>query len=190
MTASDAGMTPTGAPSRGVWRGLATLFREPLVGFAVAGAALFGLDALLSANEKPVIVVSEAWIDSLVEERELLLARALSDAERTELVEQHIDNEVLAREAIANGLHLSDPKLRARLVARMAFLLEDAGRDPTAADLEALRAERPERYMTPKTVTYRHAFYPDSEARAAGCRLARSARRTRPRRLANGKSPN
>lgn len=167
MTASDAGMTSTGASSRGVWRGLAALFREPLVGFAIVGAALFGLDALVSEPGKPTIVVSQAGIDSLVEERELILGRSLSGSERMELVEEHIDSEVLAREAIANGLHLSDPKLRARLVSRMAFLLEDAGPDPTAEDLEALRAGRPERYMTPKTVTFRHAFYPDSEDRAA-----------------------
>lgn len=166
MTASDADALPAGAMSGRERGALAGLFREPLFGFCIVGVLVFGLDASFSEPERPRILIETGTVDRFVEERELVLGRTLSAAEREDIVTRLVDSEILAREAVARDLHLNDLKLRESLAARMNFLLEDAAIEPTDEDLASLRTARPDRYMLPKTVTFRHAFFPKSEIAA------------------------
>lgn len=140
--------------------------REPLIWFLILGTALFGLDAHFSEPERTRIVVKGEMVGRIVEERERILGRKLSAEERGEIVERLIEIEILAREGALRGLHLTDFKLRESMASRMAFLLEDDGAVPTDAELAALRAERPERYMTPRSVSFRHAYFSEDEPAA------------------------
>src|SRR5206468_7284610 len=85
------------------------LLREPALHFAVAGAALFALYALVRKPAASRIVVDRAVVLGLREEHARLLGTAPSPAQERELVERWIDEEVLAREAVALGLDRGDP---------------------------------------------------------------------------------
>jgi peptidyl-prolyl cis-trans isomerase C len=85
------------------------LFKEPLLHFLLIGAALFGLQALLQPRqlEAPAarrIVISQGDIERLRLTWQMQWQRPPTVEEWQGLVEAHIREEVLYREALALGL--------------------------------------------------------------------------------------
>lgn len=156
-----ASVTEVGAGHR-----LALLYREPMFWFVLIGGLLFGANHFLSEPELPTISLKQAQLNEMVSNRAALLGRKLTAEERKALVDNYIAEEVLLNEAIAFGMHRQDPNVRKRLIAKMNFLLAEEAPEPTAADLEALRQRRPERYMLPKTVSFEHVFFKDGKETA------------------------
>lgn len=142
---------------------------DPLIGFTLAGGAIFLLHALVAEPpiERERIEVTATTVDEIIRLRSEILSRPLTDEERAELIEQFVDEEILVREAVARGLHLADGKVRQRLRERMEFLLAESAPEPTAADLDRLRARHPNRYKTPQTVTFEHVFFAEDRGAAA-----------------------
>ena len=140
--------------------------REPLVLFLALGAVLFAIDAGDGQSDRPLIAVDQQHVAILADQREQLLGRPLSPAERIRLAEDIRIEEILVHEAVARGLHLTDARVRQRLAAKMYFLIDETPPEPADADLESLRAASPERYMTPELVTFEHLFFPYSRDRA------------------------
>lgn len=122
---------------------LKALAREPLVHFLLLGAALFLLDAWLrpaapgTANAE--IVVSEARIRSLAQNFARTWQRPPTREELDGLVESHIREEVMVREALALGLDRDDSIVRRRLQQKIEFVAEEAAAlaRPTDEELEA-----------------------------------------------------
>ncbi len=135
------------------------LLAEPLVQFAMPALALFALYAGTGEPERRRIRIDPEVVSTLVENRALLLDRALDEHERRGLVDAFVEEEILVREAIARGLHLHDPRVRARLAAAMRFLLEGEPSPPSRADLDRLLEEEPERYRLPAWVSFEHVFF-------------------------------
>lgn len=142
---------------------------DPLFWFACLGGAIFALDSLNRGATREVIEVTPAMAEVIVANREALAGIALSPERAGALLARYADEEILAREAVAKGLHLGDGKIRARLISRMEFLLSTEAPEPTARDLERLKAEKPERYMTARRYSFEHRFFGANEdaARAA-----------------------
>jgi hypothetical protein len=143
------------------------LLREPLFAFLVPALAIFLAFEALREPDREVVRVTPETVSALVENRELVLERALLERERRELVDAFIEEEILVREAVARGLHLHDPRVRARLAAAARFLLQGEDGDPTPEDLERVHREAPERYLLPPAVSFEHVFFttpPESEA--------------------------
>jgi hypothetical protein len=135
------------------------LLREPLLHFAVAGALLFLANALWAPSRSDRIVVSREIEQGLVAEREELLLRPLSGEEREALIATYIDEEVLLREAYQQGLDRGDPRIRRWLIEQMEFQIDEPPPEPTAADLDRLFREEPERYLTPRALSFDHIFF-------------------------------
>jgi hypothetical protein len=134
------------------------LLREPALHFAVAGAALFALHALVRKPASSRIVVDRAVVLGLREQHARLLGAAPSPAQERELVERWIDEEVLAREAAALGLDRGDPIVRGRLAQKMRFLQADLAppAEPADAELRAFLAAHPRR--EPALLTVGHVY--------------------------------
>lgn len=146
----------------------AGILREPLVGFTLAGLAMFSVMGFDDAgDERPTIEISAATIDDVLSYRSEILGRALALEEKQALIDDFVAQEILVREAAARGLHLHDSRVRARLVAKMAFLLEDEPPEPGAADLAARLTAEPGRYQTPMLITFDHVFFSDDRGAAA-----------------------
>ena len=88
-----------------------------------------------------------------------LIGRALTPAERAEVVDTLVRQEILVREASARGLHLLDSKTRERLVTQMYFVMTEDAPDPSPEDLKALKDANPEQYMYPESVSFDHVFF-------------------------------
>ncbi|WP_193139034.1 peptidyl-prolyl cis-trans isomerase [Meridianimarinicoccus sp. MJW13] len=160
MTASETTLRRGGRP----WRLTGWMRRlDPVALFFAAALAIFVANALLAPDTREVIDVTSEQAAVLVENHAALVGRPLSPQESAQVVERYINDEVLVREAVARGLHLSDAKLRARMLAKMDFLLMDEAPDPTPEELAALRTAMPDRYSLPETISFEHRFFGDNE---------------------------
>jgi hypothetical protein len=116
------------------------LLRSPALHFAVLGAALFVLERRVwppFAPEPSVEVVIPATRIAASERRFARDTGRLPTAdERTALVEQAVDEELLYREALARALDRDDRSIRGHLAEKMRFL--DPASDTDAADAPAL----------------------------------------------------
>ncbi|WP_171052599.1 peptidyl-prolyl cis-trans isomerase [Ruegeria sediminis] len=135
------------------------LSREPLVGFTMMALAIFGFDAMIGEPEQETIVLSPDSVELLIDNRAAMLGRDLTQEERQQIFQNLADQEVLVREAVKLGLYMHDPITRKRMIDQMHFLMAKRAPDPTREDLERLRAERPDRYLYPRTISFEHVFF-------------------------------
>jgi hypothetical protein len=152
---------------------------EPLLQFAAAGGFLFLAQALWAPSGSDRIVVTRELAESLAKEREELLLRALTSEERERVVSEYIDEEVLLREAYWQGLDQGDPRIRRWLIDKVELLLDEDPGEPAPEDLDALFRDRPERYRTPRAVSFDHVFYASREPEPILARLRAGADFTR-----------
>ena len=137
---------------------LPSLLREPLVAFAGLGGAFFLIYHLATADER-VIAVSKADQTSLVADYELLVGRKVDAAQRAALVEDRITDEVLFREAIARGMHLTDKETRQKLTDKMRFMIAGAPPEPTEEQLIDFYSENLDLYRSEPKISFDHVFY-------------------------------
>jgi len=142
------------------WR---TWLREPLLHFMVLGAALFLLAGLLGKKDAPRvsrIVVSAGTIESLSLAWQRTSGRPPTPQELDGLIEDHLREEILYREALALGLERDDTVVRRRLREKFEFLFEDAAQpaEPTDAELEAYIEAHADAYRVEARFSFRHVF--------------------------------
>ncbi|MGI9219938.1 MAG: hypothetical protein ACR2QS_02760 [Woeseiaceae bacterium] len=91
---------------------------------------MFAANAFLNGADSDEIVVSAVTINYLVEQREELLQRPITDAERQLVIDSHIADEVLVREARKLGLE-NNSKIRELLIQNMRLFLVDGRPEPS-----------------------------------------------------------
>ena len=149
-----------------------SLLREPLVHFLLLGAALFVLDAWLRPAAAPTanteIVVSEARIRNLAQNFRRTWQRPPTRQELDGLVQAHIREEVLYREALALGLDRDDAIIRRRLQQKMEFIAEEAASmaEPSEEELEQYLATHADTFRVEPRATFSQVFL-DPRKRAA-----------------------
>jgi peptidyl-prolyl cis-trans isomerase C len=142
------------------------LFREPLLHFLLIGAVLFGLHALLQPRQPEApsarrIVISQGDIERLRLTWQMQWQRPPTAEEWQGLVEAHIREEALYREALALGLDRDDTIVRRRLAQKFEFLTQDlaAWRLPTDAELESFFEQHRERYRVATRLSFSHVYF-------------------------------
>ena len=149
-------------------------FKEPLFHFLALGAALFLLYGLVSDDRRDAqnqLLVTQGDIRQLADTWQMQWRRQPTSAELRGLVEAHIKEQILYREALAMGLDQDDTIVRRRLAQKMEFLAQDIASwvEPTEEELETFLAENPELFRTPVEVTFTHV-YVSPDARGASAR--------------------
>lgn len=137
------------------------LRREPLVHFLALAMLLFALDYFSSSTEKETIYISQQIIDSLVEQREEIELRQQTPAQREELTEQYIDDEVLYREAYKLGLD-KNARMRRNLIRLMRGLEMAKVGDPTKEDLQRYFESNREIYARPPSLMLKQVYFQDA----------------------------
>jgi len=112
------------------------LLREPLLHFLALGAAIFAVHAMLSgeAPRPDVVVVTRGRVDSLVASFTSTHGRPPDAAERDELVQSWVREEILCREAVRLGLDREDAVIRDRLRQKMEFVSGGEAASPESRD--------------------------------------------------------
>ena len=142
----------------------AVMLKEPLVHFVVIGVLIFVAYAVFNpsaAVDERTIVVSRAKIDQLAQVWTQQLRRAPTAEELKGLIDDHIREEILYREALGLGLEENDTIIRRRLAQKMQFLVEDltAPADPDDATLQAFFEAHPDWYEVPAKLSFRHVYF-------------------------------
>jgi hypothetical protein len=142
---------------------LTRLFKEPLVQFLLLGAGLFLAYSLFAPQPevpREQIVVDQPVVRSLEAAFEAVWKRPPSASERQGLINDHIAEEVLYREAQKLGLDQDDVVIRRRMRQKMQFLLQDslALMPPDEAALRTFYEEEQERYREPDRHSFQQLF--------------------------------
>ena len=137
--------------------------RDPLLVFLVIGAGVFALDRMAGGvfdPESRSILVTRNQVVRLATLWSAQIGRLPTAAELDSLVEDHIREEVLVREAMRMGLDSDDTIVRRRLAQKMSFLIEDTVvvDQVSEAELAAFFEENAERYGAAQRFTLRHVY--------------------------------
>jgi len=151
---------------------LRALAREPLVHFLLLGAAIFlayGFIARPDPAASRRIVVDRAEVDRLAALFATQWQRPPTADELRGLIEQHVDEEVLYREATALSLDDGDEIVRRRLAQKMQFMIEDTARvpAPTEADLTAYFGAHRADFQTAPQRSFTHIYFRADRSDAA-----------------------
>src|SRR5688572_8437295 len=154
------------------------LIKEPLLHFLALGAVIFALNAWrekarLIETSAARIEVTAAVIDRLRAGYERQFGQTPDAEELRGLVEAHIREEVLCREALALGLDRDDTIVRRRLAQKMEFLTDDlaSAAEPEDAVVREFFERNAVRYAKAGRVTFRHVYF-SREKRGAGTAAA------------------
>jgi hypothetical protein len=133
---------------------------EPLVHFLALALAIFALYGALDRNAAPLgddIVVTGAKIEQLAGLFAKTRQRPPTTSEIKGLIDDHVKEEILYREALALGLDKDDTVIRRRLRLKMEFLSQAQSESvtPTEAELEAFLKGNPDRFRIDPTLAFR-----------------------------------
>ena len=152
--------------------------REPLVHFLLGGALIFAFFAWQGEEADPasrVIEVDEEVQAQLALTFERTMQRPPIDAELDLLIERHVREEVLYREALRLGLDAGDPVVRRRLAKKMDFIAASSAQasEPGDAELAGWFAANAARYAADTTLTFDQVYFAEQpDAAAARKQLA------------------
>jgi peptidyl-prolyl cis-trans isomerase C len=162
---------------------LRAAIREPLLHFVAIGAVLFAVTALREQRaEHSEIRITAGEVEQLAKFWEAQAQRQPTAEELQVLIDERIDEEVLAREAVRLGLDRDDVIVRRRLAQKMAFVSDDLAvvAEPSEAELREYFDAHRESYTTPDLYALRHVYFNpdrhtalDAEAQRALQRLTR-----------------
>ena len=166
---------------------LLRILREPLFAFAVSAAPCSCATPRLQSRESEPVVLPAPVRAGLIAGFEARSGRKATADDIARIERDYLTEELLLREALENGLHLSDPSVRARLVEEMRTADHGpaAGPDRRAAGQPLLGQPRPlpvraDRHLPPgvlRRAPRRSGGNPGAAAVGpAGCRPAVPAR--------------
>ena len=143
------------------------LLREPLFHFAIAGAMLFGTYSWLDGTSaeptefQPVRCRRRRCAVAEADMVEPMVPREPSAEELKGLVDDLINEKLLAREAEATGLGENDTIIRRRLAQKLKFLVEDTAQlaEPSEAELRQFYAAYASHFETPGRLSFRQIYF-------------------------------
>jgi hypothetical protein len=149
------------------------LLREPLLHFVFIGAVIYLLYGLFAEPapkaEDKTIVVSAGEIESMQTFWQKRWNRPPTEAELEGLIEKHIRETVLYREALTMGLNQHDTVIRRRLAQKLEYLAKDlvSLTPPSEEELQTYLAEHQQRYQEPALYTFTQVYInPDKRGNA------------------------
>ena len=138
------------------------LLREPLLHFALLGAAIFGAYRLIAppASDASEIVITADRIASITAQFSVSHGgRPPREDELRGAVDAYVRDEMLYREGLALGLDRADPVVRNRIRQKAELLSEDALTSvPGDRDLEAYLAEHQAEFDLPARVSFQQIY--------------------------------
>jgi hypothetical protein len=155
---------------------LRAILAEPLLHFAMIGAGLFVLYAVLGGDDGPEstrITIDRALVERLADRHALVWQRRPTPDELRGLIAAHVRDEIFYREGVAAGLQDDDEIIRRRVRQKLEVLAEESGEDLAAdeAALQAYLAANAARYGAPARVSFEQIFF-DAGQRGEAVALA------------------
>ncbi len=138
---------------------LLTIIKSPALHFVVLGIIASALYMYLKPLDRETIHVTTQTIDALVQQRESIVPNPVTPKERQLLIQSHIEDEVLLREAYKRGFDKSNYRVRKQLLNLMRTSLSDVIPEPSVAQLRVFYDEHQDRYQTSPSRSFEHVFF-------------------------------
>ncbi|CTQ55346.1 hypothetical protein LP7551_03887 [Roseibium album] len=149
------------------------VLKDPLFHFIILGALIYlayDFSPKSDFDEKePIVIVTKGEIDWFKSTWESKWSRPPTKDELNGLIEQHIKETVLYREALAMGLDENDVVIRRRLAQKVEFLTNDLLQPspPSEEELSVFFEKNMDRYAGEDLITLTHVFFdPDQRGNA------------------------
>lgn len=152
--------------------------KEPMVQFVLIGLLTFSANTWWNSSnnqEDKTIRVSESELSRIRSLYTKQWGSPPSAQQLQDLLQNHIREEVLYREALSQGLQEDDVVVRRRLVQKMEFLLANAVQNPTVEQLLAYYQARPEEFKSPARLSFEHVFFSRAQRGEHALKDAQSA---------------
>jgi len=137
----------------------ASLLKSSVLHFILLGTIVFVAYTHLKPPGRETIHITTQTIDALVQQRESITRHPVTPEQRQSIIESHIEDEVLLREAYQRGFDKNDYRVRKRLLNVMRTSLSDIIPEPTAAQLRAYYAANRERYLTSPSRSFEQIYF-------------------------------
>lgn len=135
------------------------MLKSPILHFLILGIAAFFLYEKFRPEDREVIHITTQTIDALVQQRESIDRNPVTPELRRKIIEGHIDDEVMLREAKNRGFDKNDYRVRKRLLSVMRSSLTELIPEPSVAQLRAYYDENSELYKTSPSISFEYVFF-------------------------------
>jgi hypothetical protein len=135
------------------------MIRDPLFAFIVTGVALFALYAAVQSRNTDPVRLTATTRAALIADFEMLTGRPASADDIARIEREYVTDELLLRDALDSGLHLTDGEVRRLLVEMMRLRITGPLPDPTDEQLVNHYAENLDRYRSEPAVSFEHVYF-------------------------------
>ena len=135
------------------------VLKSPIVHFILLGAVAFAAYSHLKPAGRETITVTSQTIDALVQQRESITRNPFTEKERQDIIEGHIEDEILLREAYKRGFDKNDYRVRKRMLNIMRSSLSEVIPEPSAEQLRAFYQANRERYLTSPSRSFEQVYF-------------------------------
>ncbi len=138
---------------------ISLILKSPLLHFIILGVIAFLGYSWLKPPDREVINITTQTIDALVLQQESITQHPVTPEQRQSIVEGHIEDEVLLREAYKRSFHKNDYRVRKRLLSLMRSSLSEVIPEPSFSQLRAFYDSNKDRYLTSPSRSFEQVYF-------------------------------
>lgn len=138
---------------------LMSVLKSPILHFLVLGVVAFLFYDHFKPAGRETIHITTRTVVALVRQRESITRNPVTPKERQEIIDRHIEDEILLREAYKRGFDKNDYRVRKRILNIMRASLGEVVPEPSAPQLRAFYEENKERYRTSPSRTFEQVYF-------------------------------
>ena len=142
-----------------------SVLKSPILHFILLGAVAFIAYNHLKPLDRETITVTTQTIDALVQQRESITRNPVTEEMRQEIIEGHIEDEILLREAYKRDFDKNDYRVRKRILNIMRSSLSEVIPEPSVAQLKTYYEQNKERYLTSPSRTFEQVYFSFASAK-------------------------
>jgi hypothetical protein len=142
-----------------------SVLKSPILHFVILGTIAFAAYNHLKPPDRETIQVTTQTIDGLVQQRESITQNLTTPEERQNLIEGHIEDEILLREAYKRGFDKNDYRVRKRILSIMRSSLSEVIPEPSVAQLRAFYEDNKTRFQTSPSRSFEHVYFSFTSAK-------------------------
>ncbi len=139
--------------------------KSPILHFILLGVIAFILYTHLKPTDRETIRITTQTIDALIQQRESITQNPINAEERQTVIEGHIEDEILLREAYKRGFDKNDYRVRKRILNIMRTTLSEVIPEPSVAQLRTYYRQNKARYLTSPSRSFEHVYFSFASAK-------------------------
>lgn len=139
--------------------------RDPFILFLAVSGVIFALYWAVTARRETIDVPLSVQ-KSLSDDYEMMAGKKPDAEARAKLIHDYVADELLFREAVERGMHMTDKTTKQRLIDRVRFMIAGAPAEPSEDQLMGYYAAHRDLYRAEPRLSVDHVFFEQRPADA------------------------